>query len=218
MPDGTSRFTCKGKTIYHFMGTSTFTEYTVVAEISVAVVPEKAPLKKVCLLGCGITTGYGAAINTANVDAGSNCVVFGLGGVGLSVIQGCKAAGAAQIIGIDLNEAKFPLAKEMGATKCINPKKFDKAIEDVIRDETDGGADFSFEAIGNVNTMRAALECCHKGWGVSTIIGVAGAGQEIATRPFQLVTGRVWKGTAFGGYKGRSQLPGLVQKLSLIHI
>jgi len=218
MPDGTSRFTCKGKSLFHYMGTSTFSEYTVVAEISVAKISKEAPLEKVCLLGCGITTGYGAAIKTARVEPGSTVAVFGLGGVGLSVIQGAKAAGAKRIIGVDLNEAKFEFANQMGATECINPSKYDKPIQEVIVELTDGGVDYSFEAIGNPITMRAALECCHKGWGVSTIIGVAEAGKTIETRPFQLVTGRVWKGTAFGGVKGRSELPGLVEKYMHGHL
>lgn len=212
MPDGTSRFTCKGQPIFHFMGVSGFSEYTVCAEISVAKIQNDAPLNRVCLLGCGITTGYGAALNTAKVEKGSTCAVFGLGGVGLSVIQGCIEAGASRIIGIDINENKFDLAKKFGATECINPKKHDKPIQQVLVDATDGGCDFTFECVGNVNLMRAAIEACHKGWGVSTIIGVAASGQEISTRPFQLVTGRVWKGSAFGGVKGRTQLPGYVQK------
>jgi len=213
MPDGTSRFTCKGKTIYHYMGTSTFSEYTVVADISVAVVAESAPLEKVCLLGCGITTGYGAALNSAKVESGSNVAVFGLGGVGLSVVQGCVEAGAKRILGIDTNPAKFDIAKQFGVTECINPNDFpDKPIQTHIVEITDGGVDYSFECIGNVKVMRAALECCHKGWGVSTIIGVAASGEEIATRPFQLVTGRRWQGSAFGGVKGRTDLPGIVQK------
>ncbi|KAI8893490.1 S-glutathione dehydrogenase [Globomyces pollinis-pini] len=210
MPDGTSRFTCKDQKIYHYMGVSTFSEYTVVAEISVAKIDPKAPLEKVCLLGCGITTGYGAAIKTAKVQAGSNVAVFGLGGVGLSVVQGAVACKAGRIIGVDINPKKFELAKKMGCTDCINPKDYSKPIQEVIVDMTDGGVDYSFECIGNVNVMRSALECTHKGWGESIIIGVAGQGQEIATRPFQLVTGRVWKGCAFGGVKGRSELPGLV--------
>eukprot|EP01089_Gocevia_fonbrunei_P005959 TRINITY_DN1645_c0_g1_i1.p1 TRINITY_DN1645_c0_g1~~TRINITY_DN1645_c0_g1_i1.p1 ORF type:complete len:365 (-),score=66.94 TRINITY_DN1645_c0_g1_i1:317-1411(-) len=213
MPDGTSRFTCKGKTIYHFMGTSTFSEYTVAAEISVAVVDPTAPLEKVCLLGCGITTGYGAVINTAKVEKDSIVAVFGLGGVGLAVVMGAHEVGAKRIIGIDANPAKFELAKQMGCTEFVNPKDYpDKPIQQVIIDMTDGGVDYSFECIGNVGVMRAALECCHKGWGVSTIIGVAGAGQEISTRPFQLVTGRVWQGSAFGGTKGRTQVPVLVTR------
>ncbi|KAJ3177200.1 hypothetical protein HDU85_005978 [Gaertneriomyces sp. JEL0708] len=212
MPDGTSRFTCKGKPIFHYMGTSTFSEYTVVAAISVAKIDKTAPLEKVCLLGCGVTTGYGAVTKTAKVEPGSTVAVFGLGGVGLSAIQGAKAAQAGRIIAIDVNPTKFEMAKKLGATECVNPKDHDKPIQQVLVDMTDGGVDYSFECVGNVNLMRAALECCHKGWGTSVIIGVAGAGQEIATRPFQLVTGRVWKGSAFGGVKGRSELPGLVKQ------
>jgi S-(hydroxymethyl)glutathione dehydrogenase / alcohol dehydrogenase len=212
MPDGTSRFSHKGKQILHFMGTSTFSEYTVLPEISVAKVNKKAPLEKICLLGCGITTGIGAVLHTAKVKPGSIVAVFGLGGVGLSVIQGAVMAKAGRIIAIDINEGKEEMARSLGATDFVNPKKYDKPIQQVIVDMTDGGVDYSFEAIGNVGLMRAALECCHKGWGESTIIGVAGAGQEIATRPFQLVTGRVWRGSAFGGVKGRSQLPGMVDQ------
>ena len=193
------------------MGCSTFSEYTVVLEISIAKVNKLAPLSKVCLLGCGITTGYGAAINTAKITPGSTVAVFGLGGVGLSVIQGAKKCGAIRIIGIDLNESKYPMAIKFGATECINPKSFSQPIQNVIAEMTDGGVDFSFECIGNVDVMRSALEACHKGWGVSVIIGVAAAGKEIATRPFQLVTGRVWKGSAFGGVKGRTQLPEIVE-------
>lgn len=211
MPDGTSRFTCKGKSIFHFMGTSTFSEYTVVAEISLAKVNEKAPLDKVCLLGCGISTGYGAALNTAKVDPDSNCAVWGVGCVGLAVIAGCKLAGAKRIIAIDINPKKKDLAMKFGATEFFNPKECDKPTPQALVEMTDGGLDFTFECIGNVNTMREALESCHKGWGVSTIIGVAGAGQEISTKPFQLVTGRVWKGTAFGGYKSRDGVPKLVE-------
>jgi S-(hydroxymethyl)glutathione dehydrogenase/alcohol dehydrogenase len=194
------------------MGTSTFSEYTVLPEIAVARVNREAPLEKVCLLGCGITTGIGAVINTAKVEPGSTVAVFGLGGVGLSAIQGAQMAKAGRIIAIDINPSKFELAKQMGATDTVNPKDHDAPIQQVIVDMTDGGVDYSFECIGNVNLMRAALECCHKGWGTSVIVGVAGAGQEICTRPFQLVTGRVWKGTAFGGTKGRSQLPGMVDQ------
>ena len=212
MPDETSRFSLNGKTIYHFMGTSTFAEYTVLPEISVAKVSKAAPLDKVCLLGCGITTGIGAVLNTAKVEPGSTVAVFGLGGVGLSVIQGAVLAKASRIIVIDINPDKFEFAKLLGATDCINPKDYDRPIQQVIIDLTDGGVDYSFEAIGNVNTMRAALECCHKGWGESTIIGVAGSGQEISTRPFQLVTGRVWRGSAFGGVKGRTEVPGYVER------
>jgi len=210
MPDGTSRFTCNGKQLFHFMGCSTFSEYTVTAEISVAKITPEAPLNKVCLLGCGITTGYGAALNTAKVDSGSNVAIFGLGCVGLGVVQGAVQAGAKRIIGIDTNPGKFELGKKLGCTECINPKDFDKPIQQVLIDMTDGGVDYSFECIGSVEIMRAALEACHKGWGVSTIIGVAASGKEISTRPFQLVTGRTWKGSAFGGFKGRSQLPGVV--------
>ncbi|KAM7051893.1 alcohol dehydrogenase class-3 [Acridotheres tristis] len=210
MPDGTSRFTCKGKQIYHFMGTSTFSEYTVVADISVAKIDAAAPLDKVCLLGCGISTGYGAAVNTAKVEPGSTCAVFGLGGVGLAVIMGCKIAGASRIIGIDINKDKYAKAKEFGATECISPQDSKKPIQEVLVEMTDGGVDYSFECIGNVGVMRAALEACHKGWGVSVIVGVAASGQEISTRPFQLVTGRTWKGTAFGGWKSVDNVPKLV--------
>ncbi|KAF2076360.1 hypothetical protein CYY_002317 [Polysphondylium violaceum] len=212
MPDNTSRFKCKGQTIYHFMGTSTFAEYTVLPEISVCVVRKDAPLDKVCLLGCGITTGFGAAQYTAKVEKNSTVAVFGLGAVGLSVVQGALDAGATRIIGIDTNTSKFEHGMKFGCTECINPKDFDKPIQQVLVEKTDGGVDYSFECIGNVNVMRAALECTHKGWGVSTIIGVAPSGAEISTRPFQLVTGRTWKGSAFGGVKGRSQLPDIVDK------
>ena len=210
MPDGTTRFSKDGQPIYHYMGTSTFSEYTVLPEISLAKVNPAAPLEEVCLLGCGVTTGMGAVVNTAKVKAGDSVAIFGLGGIGLSAIIGARMAGAGRIIGIDINEGKFELAKKLGATDVINPKSFDKPIQDVIVAMTDGGVDFSFECIGNVNVMRSALECCHKGWGESVIIGVAGAGQEIATRPFQLVTGRVWRGSAFGGVRGRSELPSYV--------
>ncbi|WP_255987861.1 S-(hydroxymethyl)glutathione dehydrogenase/class III alcohol dehydrogenase [Chitinolyticbacter albus] len=212
MPDGTTRFSYNGQPVYHYMGTSTFSEYTVVPEISLAVVNPEAPLEKVCLLGCGVTTGIGAVHNTAKVQAGDTVAVFGLGGIGLAVIQGAVQAKAGRIIGIDTNPGKFELARQMGATDCVNPKEHDKPIQDVIVGLTDGGVDFSFECIGNVDVMRAALECCHKGWGESVIIGVAGAGQEIRTRPFQLVTGRVWRGSAFGGVRGRTQLPGMVEQ------
>jgi S-(hydroxymethyl)glutathione dehydrogenase/alcohol dehydrogenase len=211
MPDGTSRFSYQGKPIFHYMGTSTFSEYTVVPEISLAKINPAAPLEKMCLLGCGVTTGIGAVHNTAKVKEGDTVAVFGLGGIGLAVIQGARQAKAGRIIAVDLNADKFGLAKVMGATDCINPKDHSKPIQDVIIEMTDGGVDFSFECIGNVHVMRAALECCHKGWGESIIIGVAGAGQEISTRPFQLVTGRVWRGSAFGGVKGRTQLPGMVE-------
>ncbi len=211
MPDGTTRFSYNGEPIYHYMGTSTFSEYTVVNEISVAKINPAAPLEKVCLLGCGVTTGIGAVHNTAKVQKGDTVAVFGLGGIGLAVIQGAVQAGAGRIIGVDINPDKFKLAKEMGATDCVNSNDYDKPIQEVIVEMTDGGVDFSFECIGNVKVMRAALECCHKGWGESVIIGVAGAGQEISTRPFQLVTGRVWRGSAFGGVRGRTELPGMVE-------
>jgi S-(hydroxymethyl)glutathione dehydrogenase/alcohol dehydrogenase len=212
MPDGTSRFSHNGAPIHHYMGCSTFSEYTVVPEISLAVVNPDAPLEKVCLLGCGVTTGIGAVHNTAKVQPGDSVAVFGLGGIGLAVIQGAVQAQAGHILAIDTNPGKFALATQMGATDCINPNDHGQPIQDVIVAMTDGGVDFSFECIGNVNVMRAALECCHKGWGESVIIGVAGAGQEISTRPFQLVTGRVWRGSAFGGVKGRTQLPGMVEQ------
>jgi S-(hydroxymethyl)glutathione dehydrogenase / alcohol dehydrogenase len=212
MPDGTSRFSFKGKPVLHYMGTSTFSEYTVLPEISLAKINPKAPLDKVCLLGCGITTGIGAVLNTAKVTPGSTVAVFGLGGIGLSVVQGAVMAKASRIIAIDLNPSKWTMAKSLGATDYVNPKDYDKPVQQVIVDLTNGGVDFSFECIGNVHVMRSALECCHKGWGESVIIGVAGAGQEISTRPFQLVTGRVWRGSAFGGVKGRSQLPGYVDR------
>ena len=212
MPDGTSRFSKGGKPIHHYMGTSTFSEYTVVPEISLAVINKAAPLEKVCLLGCGVTTGIGAVLNTAKVEPGASVAVFGVGGIGLAVIQGAVMAKAGRIIAVDTNPAKFELARQMGATDCVNPKDSSTPIQQVIVEMTDGGVDYSFECIGNVDVMRAALECCHKGWGQSIIIGVAGAGQEIRTRPFQLVTGRVWKGTAFGGVKGRTQLPGMVEQ------
>lgn len=212
MPDGTSRFSKDGEPIYHYMGCSTFSEFTVLPEISLAKVNKSAPLEEVCLLGCGVTTGMGAVLNTAKVQEGDTVAIFGLGGIGLSAIIGARMAGAGRIIGIDINESKFDLAKQLGATDVVNPKHYDKPIQEVIVEMTDGGVDFSFECIGNVNVMRSALECCHKGWGESVIIGVAGAGQEISTRPFQLVTGRVWRGSAFGGVKGRSQLPGIVEQ------
>jgi len=210
MPDGTTRFSFKGKPIFHYMGTSTFSEYTVLPEISVAKINEAAPLEKVCLLGCGVTTGMGAVKNTAKVEEGSTVAIFGLGGIGLSCVIGAVKAKASRIIGIDTNPSKFEIAKQLGATECINPNDHDRPIQEVIVELTDGGVDYSFECIGNVQVMRAALECAHRGWGVSVIIGVAGAGQEICTRPFQLVTGRVWKGSAFGGVRGRTELPGMV--------
>lgn len=242
LPDGTSRFTARGQSVYHFMGTSTFSEYTVVAEISVAKVNPKAPFDRICLLGCGIPvrvnqvmliallasftvachlplnviicqTGYGAALNTAKVEPGSSVAIWGLGTVGLAVAAGSKVAGATRIIGIDVVPGKFEIAKKFGVTEFVNPKDHpDKPIQDVLVEMTDGGLDYTFECIGNVKTMRAALEACHKGWGTSVIIGVAGAGQEISTRPFQLVTGRTWKGSAFGGFKSRESVPKLVDQ------
>ncbi|NRP74662.1 S-(hydroxymethyl)glutathione dehydrogenase [Ensifer psoraleae] len=212
MPDGTSRFSYKGKMIHHYMGTSTFSEYTVLPEIAVAKISPEAPLTKACVMGCAVPTGIGAVRNTAKIEAGATVAVFGLGAIGMAVIQGAKMVGASRIIGIDTNPNKFPLARSLGATDCVNPKEFSQPIHQVIIDMTNGGVDYSFECIGNVNVMRAALECCHKGWGECTVIGVAGAGEEIATRPFQLVTGRVWRGSAFGGVRGRSQLPGMVDE------
>ncbi|WP_210395033.1 S-(hydroxymethyl)glutathione dehydrogenase/class III alcohol dehydrogenase [Motiliproteus sediminis] len=212
MPDGSSRFSCNGTKLHHYMGTSTFSEYSVMPEIAVARINPAAPLDKVCLLGCGITTGIGAVLNTAKVEPGSTVAVFGLGGIGLSVVQGAVMAKASRIVVIDINEDKFEMARQLGATDCVNPSQHSVPIQELIVDLTDGGVDYSFECIGNVNVMRQALECCHKGWGESVIIGVAGAGQEISTRPFQLVTGRVWRGTAFGGVKGRSQLPDYVER------
>ncbi|WP_017660266.1 S-(hydroxymethyl)glutathione dehydrogenase/class III alcohol dehydrogenase [Baaleninema simplex] len=209
MPDGTSRFSLNGKKIHHYMGTSTFANFTVLPEIAVAKIRDDAPFEKACLIGCGVTTGVGAVINTAKVEPGSNVVVFGLGGIGLNVIQGARMVGADKIIGVDLNPDKRVLAEQFGMTHFVNPKEVDDVVAHII-ELTDGGADYSFECIGNVNVMRQALECCHKGWGESIIIGVAGAGQEISTRPFQLVTGRVWRGTAFGGAKGRRDVPKIV--------
>lgn len=211
MPDGTTRFSYQGKPVYHYMGCSTFSEYTVVAEVSLAKIHPEANPEEVCLLGCGVTTGIGAVHNTAKVQAGDSVAVFGLGGIGLAVIQGGRQARAGRIFAIDTNPAKFALAREFGATDCLNPKDYDKPIQQVIVEMTGWGVDHSFECIGNVQVMRAALECAHRGWGQSVIIGVAGAGQEISTRPFQLVTGRRWLGTAFGGVKGRTQLPGMVE-------
>ena len=212
MPDGTVRFFKDGQPIYHYMGCSTFSEYTVVAEVSLAKIQKEAPLEEVCLLGCGVTTGMGAVMNTAKVKRGETVAIFGLGGIGLAAVIGARMSGASRIIGIDTNPSKFALAQKLGATECINPKDFDKPIQDVVIEITDGGVDYSFECIGNVDVMRAALECCHKGWGESVIIGVAPAGAEIRTRPFQLVTGRVWRGSAFGGVKGRSELPGIISQ------
>jgi S-(hydroxymethyl)glutathione dehydrogenase/alcohol dehydrogenase len=212
MPDGTSRFSKDGKPIYHYMGTSTFAEYTVVAEISLAKIDPKAPLEKVCLLGCGVTTGIGAVLNTAKVEKGATVAVFGIGGIGLSVIQAAKSVGASKIIAIDINDSKAEIATKFGATDFVNPKKISGDLVAHLVAMTDGGVDYSFECVGNVNLMRQALECCHKGWGQSIVIGVAAAGQEISTRPFQLVTGRIWKGSAFGGVKGRTELPGYVDR------
>ena len=209
MPDGTSRFSFKGKPVYHYMGCSTFSEYTVMPEIALAKVREDAPFDKICYIGCGVTTGIGAVFFDAKVEPGSNVVVFGLGGIGLNVIQGANMAGAYKIVGVDINEEKVALAEKFGMTDFINPKKIENVVEAIV-DITKGGADYSFECIGNVDTMRQALECCHKGWGESVIIGVAGAGQEISTRPFQLVTGRVWRGSAFGGARGRTDVPTIV--------
>jgi S-(hydroxymethyl)glutathione dehydrogenase / alcohol dehydrogenase len=211
MPDGTSRFSYQGRPLYHYMGCSTFSEYTVVADVSVAKIDQDANPEQVCLLGCGVTTGLGAVKNTAKVQEGDSVAVFGLGGIGLAVIQGAKLANAGRIIGVDTNPAKFDLARTFGATDFVNPKDHDKPIQQVIIEMTGWGVDHSFECIGNVNVMRAALECAHRGWGKSVIIGVAGSGQEISTRPFQLVTGRRWLGSAFGGVKGRSELPGMVE-------
>jgi S-(hydroxymethyl)glutathione dehydrogenase / alcohol dehydrogenase len=210
MPNGSSRFSIDGRPIFHYMGTSTFANYTVVPEISLAKIRSDAPFDKVCYIGCGVTTGIGAVINTAKVEPGANVVVFGLGGIGLNVVQAARMVGANKIIGVDLNPMKQALATKLGMTHFVNPKEVDGDLVAHLVELTGGGADYSFECIGNVQVMRQALECCHKGWGVSVIIGVAGAGQEISTRPFQLVTGRVWKGSAFGGAKGRTQVPQIV--------
>jgi len=210
MPDGSSRFSLGKEKLFHYMGTSTFANYTVVPEIALAKVREDAPFDKICYIGCGVTTGIGAVINTAKVEAGANVVVFGLGGIGLNVIQGARMVGANKIVGVDLNPSKAKLAEAFGMTHFVNPKEVGGDLVAHLVELTGGGADYSFECIGNVQTMRQALECCHRGWGVSVIIGVAGAGQEISTRPFQLVTGRVWKGTAFGGAKSRTQVPTIV--------
>ena len=210
MPDGTSRFTLNGEKVFHYMGTSTFSNYTVVPEIALAKIREDAPFDKVCYIGCGVTTGVGAVINTAKVQPGDNVVVFGLGGIGLNVIQGAKLVGADMIVGVDMNPEKKAIAEKFGMTHFVNPKEVEGDLVPYLVDLTKGGADHSFECIGNTQVMRDALECCHKGWGESTIIGVAGAGQEISTRPFQLVTGRVWRGTAFGGAKGRTDVPKIV--------
>lgn len=210
MPDGSSRFTLGKDTIYHYMGTSTFANHTVLPEIAVARVREDAPFDKICYIGCGVTTGIGAVVNTAKVEPGANCVVFGLGGIGLNVVQGLRMVGADKIIGVDINPKRRELGEAFGMTHFVNPNEVEGDPVPYLVDLTGGGADFSFECIGNVDVMRQALECCHKGWGESIIIGVAGAGQEISTRPFQLVTGRVWRGTAFGGAKGRTQVPKIV--------
>ncbi|MHA1547815.1 MAG: S-(hydroxymethyl)glutathione dehydrogenase/class III alcohol dehydrogenase [Alphaproteobacteria bacterium] len=210
MPDGTSRFSLNGAPLYHYMGTSTFANYTVVPEIALAKVRQDAPFDKICYIGCGVTTGIGAVIFTAKVEAGANVVVFGLGGIGLNVIQGARMVGANMIVGVDINPARAALGEKFGMTHFVNPNELDGDIVDHLVELTGGGADYSFECVGNTSLMRQALECCHKGWGVSTIIGVAGAGQEINTRPFQLVTGRVWQGTAFGGARGRTDVPRIV--------
>ena len=210
MPDGTSRFSIGGEKIHHYMGCSTFANHTVLPEIALAKIREDAPFDKVCYIGCGVTTGIGAVINTAQVEPGANVVVFGLGGIGLNVIQGARMAGADRIVGVDINPARQALAERFGMTHFVNPKEVEGDLVPYLVALTDGGADYSFECVGNVDLMRQALECCHRGWGVSVIIGVAGAGQEIRTRPFQLVTGRVWKGTAFGGARGRSDVPKIV--------
>jgi S-(hydroxymethyl)glutathione dehydrogenase/alcohol dehydrogenase len=210
MPDGTSRFSLGGQKLFHYMGTSTFANFTVLPEIAVAKIREDAPFDKVCYIGCGVTTGIGAVINTAKVEPGANVVVFGLGGIGLNVVQGARMAGANMIVGVDLNPARRALAEKFGLTHFVNPRDAGKDLVAHLVELTKGGADYSFECIGNTDVMRQALECCHKGWGVSVIIGVAGAGKEIATRPFQLVTGRVWKGTAFGGARGRTDVPRIV--------
>src|SRR5277367_1075604 len=210
MPDGTSRFSQKGKPIFHYMGTSTFANFTVVPEIALAKIRADAPFDKVCYIGCGVTTGIGAVINTARVEAGANVVVFGLGGIGLNVIQGARMVGANMIIGVDVNPRRKALAEKFGMTHFVNPKEAGAELVPHLVALTDGGADYSFECVGNVELMRQALECCHRGWGVAVIIGVAGAGQEIKTRPFQLVTGRIWKGTAFGGARGRTDVPKIV--------
>jgi S-(hydroxymethyl)glutathione dehydrogenase/alcohol dehydrogenase len=211
MPDGTSRFSLDGKPVHHYMGCSTFANFTVLPEIAVAKIREDAPFDKVCYIGCGVTTGIGAVINTAKVEAGANVIVFGLGGIGLNVVQGARMVGASMIVGVDLNPAREALARKFGLTHFVDPKEVKGDLVPYLVDLTGGGADYTFECIGNVDVMRQALECCHRGWGVATIIGVAGAGQEIRTRPFQLVTGRVWKGTAFGGARGRTDVPKIVE-------
>ena len=210
MPDGTSRFSLRGKPLHHYMGCSTFANFTVLPEIAVAKIREDAPYDKVCYIGCGVTTGIGAVINTAKVEPGASVVVFGLDGIGLNVVQGVRMAGADMIVGVDVNPAREPLARKFGMTHFVNPREVRGDLVPWLVELTGGGADYSFECIGNVDVVRQALECCHRGWGVSVIIGVAGAGQEIGTRPFQLVTGRVWKGTAFGGARGRTEVPRIV--------
>ncbi|MEX2642306.1 MAG: S-(hydroxymethyl)glutathione dehydrogenase/class III alcohol dehydrogenase [Acetobacterales bacterium] len=210
MPDGSSRFALNGTPLFHYMGTSTFSNFTVMPEIAAAKIRKDAPFDKVCYIGCGVTTGIGAVINTAKVEPGANVVVFGLGGIGLNVIQGARLVGADKIVGVDINPSRKALAEKFGMTHFVNPREIGTDLVPYLVDLTGGGADYSFECIGNVNTMRQALECCHRGWGVSVVIGVAGAGQEISTRPFQLVTGRVWKGTAFGGARSRTQVPKIV--------
>jgi S-(hydroxymethyl)glutathione dehydrogenase / alcohol dehydrogenase len=210
MPDGTSRISLNGEKLYHYMGTSTFATHTVLPEIAVAKIREDAPFDKVCYIGCGVTTGIGAVVNTAKVEPGSNVVIFGLGGIGLNVIQGCRMVGADKIVGVDINPDKKPLAEKFGMTHFVNPNEVEEDLVPYLVDLTGGGADYSFECIGNVNVMRQALECAHRGWGESIIIGVAGSGQEISTRPFQLVTGRVWRGSAFGGARGRTDVPKIV--------
>jgi S-(hydroxymethyl)glutathione dehydrogenase/alcohol dehydrogenase len=210
MPDGTSRFSLGNEVVHHYMGCSTFSNFTVLPEIAVAKIREDAPFDKVCYIGCGVTTGIGAVINTAKVEPGANVVVFGLGGIGLNVIQGARLAGADKIVGVDVNPRRRALAEKFGMTHFVNPKEVAGDLVPYLVSLTDGGADYSFECVGNVDLMRQALECCHRGWGESIIIGVAGAGQEIRTRPFQLVTGRIWKGTAFGGARGRTDVPKIV--------
>jgi S-(hydroxymethyl)glutathione dehydrogenase / alcohol dehydrogenase len=210
MPDGTSRFSLNGKPVMHYMGCSTFANYTVLPEIAVAKIREDAPLDKVCYIGCGVTTGIGAVVFTAKVEAGARVVVFGLGGIGLNVVQAARLVGASQIVAVDINASREPMARKFGATHFVNPNKVEGDLVGHLVEITKGGADYSFECVGNVKLMRQALECCHRGWGVATVIGVAGAGQEIQTRPFQLVTGRVWKGTAFGGARGRTDVPKIV--------
>jgi S-(hydroxymethyl)glutathione dehydrogenase/alcohol dehydrogenase len=210
MPDGTSRFSIGGERVHHYMGCSTFSNFTVLPEIAVAKIRRDAPFEKVCYIGCGVTTGIGAVVNTARVEAGANVAVFGLGGIGLNVVQGARLVGANMIVGVDLNPAREALARKFGLTHFVNPREVGADLVQHLVELTGGGADYSFECIGNVDVMRQALECCHRGWGVSVIIGVAGAGQEIRTRPFQLVTGRTWKGTAFGGARGRTDVPRIV--------